>query len=500
MCVRLPRHRVSDTWRRWDPLDSTAVRALAIVPYAILILVAQAALDAMLGVVAVREGGMGIGSALILGQAVQVAAIPLGATAAALIVDRGAMRAAILASALLLAAGFLSVGMQPVGDLGWVLVPQAMAGAGFGGTLAASFAAVAGMTASNRPLGIAVLLLAALAARSAIGTMFLGGTLALTLAAATVVGLSALAAWLARSISAERSTAPRATSRLGDGGPSIWQGAVGGLLLAIGVFASFVGADPSRVTAVLLAPFVDVGSLEMLDALRAGSLVGGLALVVAGGALLLVRRTVDRQTVAAVAAILLAGVAASGTIAALTFAAATDVAIPGERAIPLVAVAALTGSALGILAGSVWLARRGRPRIVATSGGVVLASATVVGIVAVGGPLPQLAGPAMLAVLLASLGFGGGVVASALRLVLADSVWHRRGLAAAAGVMAASFGSVLGSLIGNGEGVRFATGGSGAISVGLLLLPAAAAAAAVIAARLVAPARTVPAPEAVEPS
>jgi hypothetical protein len=475
------------------------VRALAIVPYAILILVAQAALDAMLGVVAVREGGMGIGSALILGQAVQVAAIPLGATAAAWIVDRGAMRAAVLPGALLLTAGFLSVGIQPVGDLGWVLVPQAIAGVGFGAILTASFAAVAAMTASSRPLWIAVLLLAAIAARSAIGVMYLGGTLALTLAAATVVGLSALAAWLAGGVSAERSTAPRTASRLGNGGSPIWQGAVGGLLVAIGVFASFVGADPSRVTAVLLAPFVDAGSLEMLDALRAGSLVGGLALVVAGGALLLVRRGVDRRTVAAVAAILLAAVAASGTIAALTFAAATDVAIPGERAIPLVAVAALTGSALGIVAGSVWLARRGRPRIVATSGGVVLACAAVGGMVAVGAPLPQLTGLAALAALLTLLGFGGGMAACALRLVLADSAWHQRGLAAAAGVMAASFGSVLGSLIGNGEGVRFAADGAGPISVGLVLLPAAGAAAA-IAARFVTPERPLPTTESARPS
>src|SRR5919106_3870138 len=146
------------------PIERT-MRALAIIPYAILVLVAQAGVDAIPGVVAIREGGMGLGSALILGQAVQVAALPLGAIGAAWIVDRGPRHAAVLPGAVLLGAGFLSVNFQTVGDLGWVLVAQAMAGAGIGAILTAAFASAAAVSISNRPLAIAVLLLAGPAPR-----------------------------------------------------------------------------------------------------------------------------------------------------------------------------------------------------------------------------------------------------------------------------------------------------------------------------------------------
>lgn len=80
------------------------MRVLPIRLYAILVLIGQAALEAMPAVVAEWEGGMGLGSALILGQVVQVAALALGATSAAFLLDRRLGPTVLLVGALLLCA------------------------------------------------------------------------------------------------------------------------------------------------------------------------------------------------------------------------------------------------------------------------------------------------------------------------------------------------------------------------------------------------------------
>jgi len=462
------------------------MRVLPITPYVVLILVAQAALDATPAVVAEREGGIGLGSALILAQAVQIAAVALGAVAAAYLIDRRLGPTALLVGALLFYAGVLAVGLQPMGALTWVLVAQGMAGAGFGIVLTASFVGAAAIEASVRPIAILLLLLAPLAARSFIGVTYLGGPLALTVAGAVVVALSVLVARLADAGSAGSSARAHATSDEGRAPMSSRAAVIGGLMVAVGILAALSGADPSRVSAMLLAGSIGMGRFELLDAMRAAMLVVGLVLVIGGAYVLLVRQWPDRQTLLAVPAMALAAFAGGGMLAVLSFAALTGAAVPGERTISAVSVAATSASALGLALGAVLLARGSRPRVIATAGGLVLACATVVGLLALRGPIEQLTVLAPLAAI-ALVGLAGGITASALRLVLADAAAPQRGLAAAAGVIAASFGSMLGLMIGNGEGVRL-VGERGAIPLGLLTLVVAAVAAAGVAG-FVAPSR-----------
>lgn len=457
------------------------MRLLPIAPFAILILVGQAALEAMPAVIAMREGGMGLGSALILGQAAQVAAVAVGAAAAAYLVDRRSAPAALLPGALLFGAGLISVGLQPLGELIWVLLAQILAGTGFGIILTASFAAAATMAGGVRPLAIALLLLAPLAARSVIGVLFTGGPVVLTVAAGIVLATSWMVVRLPHAFAVEWSTGGLAASEPGRVALSGRGAALGGLLTGFGVLATIVGADASRVSAAQFAAPFGLAQLEVLDALRAGMLLTGLFLLLGGAALLLRGQHLHQRTLAALLALLLAALAGSGIGAALRFAAPTGGIVPGERAISVVGAAVLTGAALGILLGGLWVVRSGRPQVVATAGSAVLACATVLGVAALAVPIPGLGALVPLAALLAVIGLGGGIAVSVLRLLLADAPSHQLSLAAAAGVVAASFGSALGTTIGNSEGVGFVTGETGAISPGLLLLAAAAAAAAIFA-------------------
>jgi len=465
------------------------MRLLPIIPYATLILVGQAALEAVPAVVAEREGGMGLGSALILAQAVQVATLALGATAAAYLIDRRLGPAVLLAGALLFYAGLFAVGLQPMGSLVWVIVAQGVAGAGFGIVLTASFTGAAAIAASVRPLAILVLLLAPLAARNVIGVTYLGGQLALTLVGATVVALSVFVARRAGIGSAESSMNASDTN-VGRHAASTGAAALGGLMVAVGILATLVGADPSRVSAALMIGTFGIG-FESLDGFRAGMLVGGLV-VVFGASIILLRQRRDRQAFLAASAIALTTFAGAGMIAALNFVSPTAATVPGERTISLVSVAVMGGGVLGIALGAIWLARGGRTRVVATAGSLLLACAMLVGAAALQSPTTQLAPLAPLAVIVL-IGLAGGVAATSLRLVLADVAAYQRGLAAAAGVVAASFGSVLGTMIGNGEGVSLVAGEPGPVSVGLLVFVAAALAAVVVA-RFVPPNRPAGAP------
>lgn len=468
------------------------MRLLRIAPHAFAILVAQAALEAMPAVIAMREGGMGLGSALILGQAAQVAAVATGAAVAAYVVDRRSAQAAMLAGAVLLGAGLILVGLLPLGELIWVLLAQVLAGTGFGIILTASFASAATMADGVRPLAIALLLLAPLPARSVIGILFTGGPLVLTVAAGIVLAISLLVVRPPHPASLEGSAGVKASPEPGRVALSGRGATLGGLLTGFGVLATIVGADGSRVSAALLAGLFGLAQLEVLDALRAGMLLTGLVLMLGGAALLLRGQRLHRRTLAAVPPILLVALAGSGIGAALRFAAPTGEIVPGERTISLVGAAVLIGAALGILLGGLWVVRSGRPQVVATLGSAILACATVLGVAALVIPVPALTGLVVVAALLAVIGVGGGIAASALRLLLADAPSHQHGLAAAAGVVAASFGSALGTTIGNSQDVGFGTGETGAISLGLLLLALAAAAAAVSAWRIGPASRGVP--------
>lgn len=434
------------------------MRPRLIVPYAIAMLVGQAALEAVPGIVAEREGGMGLGSALIVAQVVQVAGLALGATLAAYLVDRGSTLTALLAGAALFCTGMLAVEMQPMHALSWVVVALGLAGAGLGIVVTVAFAMAAGVVARERPRALVLLLLTPLLARAVIGPFYALGSMALVLAAVTFAALAVLGAGLESVAPTEAASGRRPMT----GGRAL----AGGALLSAGVLMTLGGADPSRLSGVLIAGWIGFGSFETLELVRIAMLAAGLALVLAA-ALVLLRGAAGRSVALAVPAVALAALASTGMLAALRLAEATDAG--PDRSAPA-ALAAASSGALGIVLGAWRLTRTGEPRPVAIAGSVILGTTTLVVL------LSLLIAPPPLALVLgavALLALAGGLVAIALRLVLADVPPGRRGLAAGAGVVAAGCGSVLGSMIGAGEGIRIATGEPGSMAVGSFAMVAA---------------------------
>lgn len=454
------------------------MRRLTIALFAILVLVAQVAVEAMPGVVMAYHGGMGIGSALILPQVAQVAAAAPAAAASAYFIARNSTSAALVPGALLLAAGVASVGLQPSEDLASLVYGHVLAGLGIAVILTAAFAHVADY-ALNRPLGITLLLLAPLAARSASGTLVAGGSVALVAAAAMVVALSLAVSHLAARLSVGGCEFATDVPEYHRPPISGRDAGLGGVLMAVGLLAAFGGADSNLVIVGLLSAPLGPQRVEVLEAWRVGMLVGGLLLVFAAARVLLGGQRVGGRILTAVLAIMLVALSASGMTAALRIATALG-ALTSEGGIVILGVAALGGGAGGITLAGLWLRRGGRPRTVVTVGLLVLACTVAVGIAALAPlalGLPEFAPAAIVG----SLGLGAGVAAGVLRLVLTEAAPHQRALAAGAGVVAALVGSSFGSLIGTGSAGGFATGDRSPISPGLSVLAVAAVAALLLA-------------------
>src|SRR5919108_3353004 len=166
------------------------MRLIHIAPHVGLLLIGQAALDALPLVVARYEGGMGPGSALIVAYVLEVGGIALGAAAAAYLVDRGWASAALVLGAVLFAVGLIAALTAPMGALGWVVGGVGVAGSGFGLIVTTAFAVAASLSRQHRPFAIMLLLIALLAARIATGAMMSAGPITLTLASALVLAIS----------------------------------------------------------------------------------------------------------------------------------------------------------------------------------------------------------------------------------------------------------------------------------------------------------------------
>ena len=444
------------------------MRLLHILPYAAMILLAEAAAGSVPAIVAAREGGMGLGSALIVGQASQVAGIALGAVVAAHLVDRRSIHAALIVGALLYYGGLIGVGHQPAHLLGWVVVILALAGAGLGMVLTAAFSAAAGLEARERPFGVALVLLAPLAAQLLAGNpVFQAGITTLVVLAAVVVGGSVFIAWSGRGSRAVLERAPRPDQGLGAG-----VALAGGGLLAIGVLATLLAIEPSRVSAALLAGALGAG-FASLDGVRLGLLLVGLLAVGAGVALLWVRARPSRATVAAAAASASAALAVAGLVAVAGFAMPRELSIPDSRGGAIGELAALLGGAAGLGSGAWLLARGMRSRTVAMAGALLLA---VLSVALFAGDEVVLRSSGFVGpiVAIAATALGGGLTAVALRVVLAEAPIAERGLAASAGVAAAAFGAMVGLMLGAAEGGTRAIGAAAGISVGSIVLVAAA--------------------------
>ena len=296
--------------------------------------------------------------------------------------------------------------------------------------------------------------------------------LAISVLLARFSGPASTSAWLWRPAATEDEAKRRLPAGVALGG---------GVLLAAGTVATLAGADSSRVSAFAFTGFLGPGGLDVLDRTRVGMVVVGLALVVGCSVVLFLRLLPDKRLPWAVPAIALAAVTASGIGTGLSLAITLGGASSRYDGVFLAGLAVVGGSAFGLVLGGWWLARGGASHAVAVAGSLVLGAATALGLVALSGAASFPSDMFVPAAALALSGFGGALVAVALRLVLAESAAHQRGLAAAAGAVAATFGSALGSLVGTGEATRSLTGDPNAISSGVVALVAAAVAAVVAA-------------------
>lgn len=450
------------------------MRLSQVAPYAALVLLGQAALDSVPGVVAAREGGMGLGSALIAAQLTQVAGIALGAVVAAYLIERWSTHVALVIGALAVYAGLVGVGHQPMHSLVWVIVVHGVGGAGLGVVLTASFSAAAAVGGGLRPFAVVLVLLASLLARDVVAAVYLPGAVTLSAVGAVLVGG---AAWMALQRQPGTTSAAPAEALDRDAARMTSRTAlVGGALLAIGVLATLWGADPSGVSATLLARFLGVTALDALAGVRVGVLGVGLVAFAAGAVLLMARRRPGRAVALSAAGITVAAFAAAGTLAVIRFGAPSGGQFSSSDPASLGGAAALAGGVSGLLIGA-WAAGHGASRRgTAAAGSVLLALGTLVGVTdAVG--LPDGIGTWVPLAAIALSTVGGGLVASALRLVLAEVRPGERGFAAAAGVVGGSFGLMAGLLVGAGEGMRVTAAASPGISVGSLLVVGAAVAA-----------------------
>ena len=423
---------------------------------------------------------MGLGSALIMAQAAQVAGMAFGAMLAAHLVDRWSVHVALVGGALAYYGGLIGIGHQPSHLLGWVVVVLGLGGAGLGMVLTASFSAAAGVTGRERPLAVALLLIATLAAGLLVGNaVFLPGATTLVIVAAITLGGAVLLAWYARGGSVREPSTPGRSGETA-GLPMRLALAVGGLL-AVGTLATLWGIEPSRVSVAMVAG--SVGAAASLDGLRLGLVLLGVAAVAAGAILLWVRGRPSGATVMAAAATASTALAAAGLLAVVGFAMPRELSPPDSRGGPLGELAALAAGAAGLVLGAWLLARGVRARTVASVGSLILAGLSVILLVG-GGTLLQSSGAVGPIAAIAVTAFGGGLAAVALRLLLAEAPVGERGLAAAAGVAAAAFGGMAGLMIGAGEGMALAIGVAEGMSTGLMALLAASLVAVGLAAVL----------------
>lgn len=448
-----------------------------ILPYVAILVVGQAVLDAGPAIVAEREGGMGLGSALIGALVTQVAGIVLGATVAGYVVDRGSATAGVLLGAFLYYLGLMATFISPMGALGSVMVGMGVGGIGFGAMLTAAFSVAAAVEPRRARAAAVVLLLAApIVARLAVGTAFAAGSPAFLVGGAAVVGLALIGAHLA---GPEPAATPSSHDRAGARKASASRAALSAGLLAIGALLAVAGSDPSRLSASLIARPLGLSGFDTIDAARAVLVGIGIALVLVAANSLLA--SAGRMVRMAVPGLLLAGFAGAGIGAALAQAALAGRVQDGTSA--LIGVATAVGGGLGLASGWMLIARGLEPRSSALFGSAVLFAACAIGWVLLLGQRPE-PGAITPTVVIGIAGLALGLAASALRLVLTDVEPRQRGLAAGAGVVAAVLGSVLGGMIGAAEGLSTLGGESRGVAIGLLGFVIAAAVAVAMAAAL----------------
>lgn len=433
---------------------------------ALLTLVGIVTIEALPGVIAAQEGGSGPGSALLLGQGVQVACTVLGAVLSIHSRGRHPLPSQMKVPAVLLALAVGAVFVNEHADLGWIVVVGALAGLSLGWLLTAALLHAMSAPATVRPACVGLVLMAPVVARAATGWM--GGTGLLGIALAALVLLAA-------TMVAGRSTphAAEAPARVGLPRRSLLAAGI----VAVGVIAVLAGTDPSRVLTTMLARPVGM-NFNAIDDWRSGFLMIGAALVLGGSTAVGRRAALGPVVAGAVAGLALLGLTASGAGALLVTSVPTGPIVPAERTVGVVALAGLVGTGSGIaLAALPGVAHR-RPSLTATVGAAILAVACAAVATILSGANPGLAAASALS---AVVGLGAGTSSAALWLSVAELHASKRGFAVALGTAAAAVGLALGPPLARGAAGPPTGADAGMASGGFVVGVAAMAALAAIA-------------------
>ena len=433
-----------------------------------------AAIGAVPVVITAREGGMGPGSALLLGEALLVGATVLGAGSLVLAPPWVSSGGLLLSSGAMTLGAFVAAGFED--HVGLIAINGAYLVIGFAGGMVMTelFARAADGGRGRRALAVVSLLVGALAASRLAFIAAVPGLVWVALAGTFLTVLW----WLETDTTSGeiRRTVNRGASFVG-------QLSSGLLLVAIsaGIVATLASSDSTGMLAVMLSSPFGATDLAGLDASRATLLVAGLVLIVVGSIALWLRSQPAGEVFTATCAIALTALAGAGTVVLLAFIAPADV-IPGQRELSGIGAVAVLATGVGLCLGAVAIARGFSFRLLAASGASVLAAVTLIVTGAGAGTSPAVSAPiGMLAA--AAAGFGIGASSVALRYGLTVVPGRLKRGAAAAGVSAAAFGSFAGLQIGGGLGAQVSRGDTGMPGALVLALAAVGAAAVSTAVR-----------------
>lgn len=414
---------------------------------ALAVLLAAAIVEAMPQLVVAAQGGMGIGSALLLAKTVQLAALALGALGAALLVARGDPWSATLGGAGLLFCGVATLRLEHDAGVGSLLISHGLSGAGLGAIMSVAFVRAA-EDRSNRVLVIALLLLAAVAGRAVVGTLVAWGPGSLLLLAAAVaipsVGMILRPTSKTAEAGLHEGHAPRTLVPLVSA-PAL---CVAGLAVAVGFVAVVAGADANLVLVTLLLMPFGLQQLDMLHIWRPIFLVGGIGLAAVGGAIVQRRQRFSPEVGRALIAIAAAAVMTGSAVAAVRMASAIGVTHSRSGSVALVDLTALVATAVGLLLGAGVLRLGGSRRMLSVGGVIVLASGSALTLGWLVWPSLR-SGPWMHPAVLAGwVGTGAGLVSIVLRVTLAEAARSERILAVVGGLIASALFAGLGAVVG----------------------------------------------------
>jgi hypothetical protein len=354
--------------------------------------------------------------------------VPLGALVAGVVIDRGGLRAAIIAGSVLIALG-AAVASAISSDSLLLLAAGALStGLGIGALTTAVFVGAALVVApGRRPLMVAAVLVAMLPVFAA--WLYIDPVVSPIILAGTVLAAGALLAILIRGSS---SPPPAVESVARVAGLS--------LLLTAGVALIVAMMEPSRALALLF--LVPLNTIEMTDLAGLRLVVVALGVLLIGVTARALNRSGDRGTAEVMACIALAALV-GGALTTSTVIRLSMASISG----PI-----FLGSTLGALAGigiaAWWMRASARVARIATTGAVLMSTAVAVAVLAP--PSLDLVGTEWLVLLgaaLVAVSMGAFFVSLPVRTLVADTPNSRLGLVTAGSVVAASAGTAVGSYL-----------------------------------------------------